>query len=72
MPANNTAAKRLTETDAKAIFSSLANNEQPPDGLDFRIIKVPQNGLKLSPPSLEFDGEASKATFSLGTALCHI
>ena len=50
--------KRLTETDVKLIFSCLTNNQQPPTKLRFKIIRVPQNGLKLSPPSFEFNGKS--------------
>jgi len=50
-----TLAKRLHEDDAKGVFESIADNEEPPQGLDFKIIRVPKNGLKLSPPSLDFD-----------------
>jgi hypothetical protein len=57
MPQINTAAKRLTEPDVQAVFRCLWSNQQPPKRLEFRIIRVPQNGLKLSPPSFEFDGE---------------
>lgn len=53
----NTAAKRLTEPDVQAVFSCLSSNQPAPKRLAFRIIRVPQNGLKLSPPSFEFDGE---------------
>ncbi|KAL3811186.1 hypothetical protein ACHAXA_002750 [Cyclostephanos tholiformis] len=54
-PLMNTGAKRLTEPDVQTVFSCLWNNQQPPQRLKFRIIRVPQNGLKLSPPSFEFD-----------------
>jgi hypothetical protein len=57
MPLISTAAKRLTEPDVHTVFSCLRSNQQPPQRLKFRIIRVPQNGLKLSPPSFEFDGE---------------
>lgn len=50
--------KRLTETDVQLIFSCLTNNQQPPTKLRFKIIRVPHNGLKLSPPSFEFNGKS--------------
>jgi hypothetical protein len=63
-PQINTAAKRLTEPDIQAVFRCLWSNQQPPKRLEFRIIRVPQNGLKLSPPSFEFDGESFPPTLS--------
>ena len=65
-PQINTAAKRLTEPDVQAVFRCLWSNQQPPKRLEFRIIRVPQNGLKLSPPSFEFDGENFLLMLSTG------
>lgn len=63
--------KRLTETDVKLIFSCLTNSQQPPTKLRFKIIRVPQNGLKLSPPSFEFNGESfSRSSIGWRTSLC--
>lgn len=53
----NTFSKRLLEPDVNTIFYCFANNELPPENLNFRIIRIPQNGLKLSPPSFELEGE---------------
>ena len=52
-----TTMKRLSEEDVRKIFNCVTNNKQPPERLKFKIIRVPQNGMKLSPPSFEFDGE---------------
>lgn len=47
---------RLQENDARDIFYSVANNEAPLlNRPDFHIIRIPKSGLKLSPPSLDFD-----------------
>lgn len=55
MSSNNMNNNRLGEKDADIIFSCLANNERPPERLDFNIIRVPKNGQKFSPPSLELE-----------------
>jgi hypothetical protein len=58
--------KRLCDKDVRAIFECLRDpSKQPP--LDLQIVTVGPNGLKLSPPSYEFDGtnEIFKSTFTL-------
>jgi hypothetical protein len=49
--------RRLSDADVRAIFESLHGNGQPPSHLKFQIVPVGANGLKLSPPSYEFEGE---------------
>jgi hypothetical protein len=48
--------RRLSDTDVRAIFESLHGNSPPPPHLEFQIVPVGPNGLKLSPPSYEFEG----------------
>jgi hypothetical protein len=72
MPFISTAAKRLTEPDVQTVFSCLWSNQQPPKRLKFRIIRVPQNGLKLSPPSFEFDGEIHLPLFTFRIFLADV
>lgn len=46
----------MSEHDVKAIFASLhIDGEKPPSHLTFQIVPVGSNGLKLSPPSYEFE-----------------
>ena len=48
--------RRLTNDDVRTIFDCLYNNKIPSDKrLMFKIIVVGSNGMKLSPPSYEFD-----------------
>ena len=48
--------RRLSNNDVKIIFDCIYNNEKPSDEkLIFKIIVVGPNGMKLSPPSYEFD-----------------
>jgi hypothetical protein len=48
--------RRLSDDDVKAVFDCVHNNKPPPKRLYFQIVNVGSNGLKLSPPSLEFEG----------------
>lgn len=48
--------KRLADKDVAAIFDSLHFGKEPPAHLDFHIVPVGPTGLKLSPPSYEFEG----------------
>lgn len=50
-------SKRLKEQDATTIFRCLANNEPPPENLNFKIIRIPRNAMKMAPPSFEYEGE---------------
>ena len=49
--------KRLSDEDVKAVFQSLHHGSDPPSHLHFQIVPVGPRGLKLSPPSHEFEGE---------------
>jgi len=50
--------KRLKDEDVNMIFECLRDSTKPvPSHLDFRIVPVGPNGLKLSPPSYEFEGK---------------
>jgi hypothetical protein len=51
-----TTMRRLSDDDVRAIFESLHENKRPPSHLSFQIVPVGANGLKLSPPSFEFEG----------------
>ncbi len=41
--------------DVKVIFNCLFKNKCPPERLRFKIVVVGSNGMKLSPPSFEFE-----------------
>lgn len=47
--------RRLADVDVRAIFECLHHHKPPPAHLNFRIVTVGTTGLKLSPPSLEFE-----------------
>lgn len=51
-----TTIRRLSDDDVRAIFESLHGDHQPPSHLRFQIVPVNSHGLKLSPPSYEFEG----------------
>ena len=51
-----TTMRRLSDEDVRAIFESLHENKSPPPHLSFQIVPVGPSGLKLSPPSFEFEG----------------
>lgn len=53
--------RRLTDSDVRAIFEALHHEKPAPSHLPFQIVRVGPTGLKLSPPSYEFEG-----TFVLG------
>ena len=52
---NNSTGKRLLDKDIRAIFSIMSNKEAPQEGLNFSIIRLPQEGTKLSPPTFELE-----------------
>ena len=54
---SSAATRRLTDTDVRAIFEALHNNHPAPPHVPFKIVRVGPNGLKLSPPSYEFEGK---------------
>ena len=49
--------RRLSDADVKAVFDCVHNDRPPPANLSFQIVNVGPTGLKLSPPSYEFEGE---------------
>ena len=50
--------RRLSNEDVMTIFDCVHNNVIPKDKrLWFQIVIVGPNGMKLSPPSYQFDGE---------------
>jgi hypothetical protein len=49
--------RRLSDDDVRAVFEAVHDNRQPPTHLQFQIVPVGPEGLKLSPPSFEFEGE---------------
>ena len=49
--------RRLSDEDVRAIFESLHGTHLPPPHLKFHIVPVGADGLKLSPPSYEFEGK---------------
>ncbi len=52
----STSVRRLTNDDVKTIFDCVFNNKRPKEKrLTFNIIPVGPQGMKLSPPSYEFD-----------------
>lgn len=48
--------RRLSDTDVRTIFESVHHNRHPPSHLNFRVVPVGSDGLRLSPPSYEFEG----------------
>jgi hypothetical protein len=66
--------RRLSDDDVRAIFESLHGDQQPPPDLKFRIVPVGPNGLKLSPPSYEFEGTNSDCIICCPFPLrsCHL
>ena len=55
MTKNVTTVRRLTDYDVKTIFECMHNNIPPPKSLKFKIVVVGSNGMRLSPPSYEFN-----------------
>lgn len=53
--------RRLSDDDVKSVFDCVHNNRPPPPHLSFQIVNVGPCGLKLSPPSYEFEGKVSIA-----------
>lgn len=49
--------RRLSDDDVRAIFECLHHCTPLPERLEFTIVPVGPNGLKLSPPSYEFEGK---------------
>ena len=52
---NNSTGNCLLDKDIRAIFSSISNKEAPQEGLNFSIIRLPQEGTKFSPPTFELE-----------------
>jgi len=61
--------RRLSDEDVKAVFDCVHNNRPPPSDLPFYLVNVGPNGLKLSPPSYEFEGTITVRS-SDGTTTC--
>ena len=53
--------RRLSDEDVKAVFNCVHNNRPPPADLPFHLVNVGPNGLKLSPPSYEFEGTINQS-----------
>ena len=51
--------RRLSDDDVRAIFECLHHQAPLPDHLQFTIVPVGPNGLKLSPPSYEFESKSA-------------
>jgi hypothetical protein len=51
--------RRLSDDDVRAVFECLHHNTTPPSHLPFQIVPVGADGLKLSPPSFQFEGKCS-------------
>lgn len=49
--------RRLNPEDVKQVFDSLKHNIMPCESLKYSIVVVGSNGMKLSPPSYEFQGK---------------
>jgi len=47
--------RRLSDDDVRTIFDCVYQNKLPPKNLHFRIVVVGPQGLKLSPPSIQFE-----------------
>ena len=54
---NGTTIRRLSDDDVRTIFECLHHRTPLPARLAFVIVSVGANGLKLSPPSYEFEGK---------------
>lgn len=52
--------RRLSDEDVRSVFEAVHDNRQPPSHLQFQIVPVGPEGLKLSPPSFEFEGKRIK------------
>jgi hypothetical protein len=48
--------RRLSDADVRTIFESVHHQRLPPPHLEFQIVPVGPEGLRLSPPSYEFEG----------------
>jgi len=48
-------ARRLSDDDVKAVFDCITFNKLPSPTLPFKIIPVESDGLRLSPPSHDFE-----------------
>jgi hypothetical protein len=50
-------ARKLSDRDVNAVFRCIHENLPLPDSLRFWIVPVASDGMKLSPPPFEFEGE---------------
>ena len=58
-----TSIRRLSINEVKSLFDCIYKNKFPPKDLQFKIVLVGSNGLKLSPPSYEYKGETDSREF---------
>jgi hypothetical protein len=54
---SSSTVRRLSDGEVRAIFECLHSERPVPTHLKFQIVPVGSNGLKLSPPSYEFQGK---------------
>ena len=64
-----TAARKLENDEVRAIFESLHDNKPPPPGLNFQIVPVDSDGLRLSPPAHEYEGQISVQLVKISDSL---
>jgi hypothetical protein len=57
-----TAVRRLADDDVRSIFECLHHEAPLPSHLRFSIVPVGPNGLRLSPPSYEFEGNVAEVS----------
>ncbi len=55
--------RRISINEVKSVFDCVTKNKSPPKDLQFEIVLVGSNGLKLSPPSYEYKGETDSSKF---------
>lgn len=63
--------RRLNPEDVKQVFDSLKHNQMPCESLKYSIVVVGSNGMKLSPPSYEFQGKSRDDCFGWESYCIH-
>jgi hypothetical protein len=63
--------RRLSDEDVRAIFECVHNNMLPPVHLQFQMVPVGPEGLRLSPPSYQFEGMNVKCRCMIGMCTFH-